>query len=577
MELFDEYLVFKLDKNGNFTFSNREELIGKPFIHIFSYEDVKKAANFFIRVKKEEKGKEILRIKCDNVFKALVFKMIRKENEFYGVGKEIYKEEPSFVTDFLGNVKYAGEKFKEIVGKNIFDIYEREKLSEIVEKSIEKGEYVGKVFVNGKDVRLRVKATDSLEFFIEPDFYKIIDEIFLCKSEEEIFEKIKEALDSLGIKHHIIFKDFKETKFPIYKDDKIVANIEIYEDIGNKENMVKFLCIAASNSIKNVGNIGKILADNLAFYEADKKGNILHVNKKFERLTGYKHDEMVGKNLNEIAEKRNEFLNKIRKGYIENFISKWRGKSKEFIACEYAWKIGNKIIAIIYDITKEVKKEKEIEFYNYLLRHDIYNKNEIALGYIGLLEKTKLNKRQKEIIEKVRNAIYGVNRFIENVGKAEEIEMARIKPIPVNIKNVVEKLCSSFGESASKRDIKIDCNIDNISVFGDEFIGEIFSNLIKNAIEHANCKNIKIYGEKRNEFYVVYVEDDGKGIDKKDIPKIFEMGWRRGGGGGGIGLYIVKKLMERYGGKVLVESEKGKGTRFILYFKLPQMDLRIRF
>jgi len=106
--------------------------------------------------------------------------------------------------------------------------------------------------------------------------------------------------------------------------------------------------------------------------------------------------------------------------------------------------------------------------------------------------------------------------------------------------------------------------------------------LIKNAIEHAECKTIKIYGEKEDTHYKVYIEDDGKGIEKEDMKKIFEEGWKKGGSGSGLGLYIVKKLMERYDGKIEVESEVGKGTKFILLFRMPQKKimpdiLRIRF
>ena len=116
-----------------------------------------------------------------------------------------------------------------------------------------------------------------------------------------------------------------------------------------------------------------------------------------------------------------------------------------------------------------------------------------------------------------------------------------------------------------------------MEIIADEFLGEVFSNLIKNSIQHAECSIIKIYGEKEGEFYKIYYEDNGKGIDEKYRDKIFEEGWRLGGSGSGLGLYIVKKLMVRYGGKVEVETGVGKGMKFVLYFKMPRKKGRADF
>jgi len=325
----------------------------------------------------------------------------------------------------------------------------------------------------------------------------------------------------------------------------------------------------------------KIL-QHFAIYKLNNEGIVTYVNEKFEEITGFKFKEIVGKNIKEIAENRKEFFEELKNGEINNFYAKWKVKGKEIIACEHAWKIDGDIIVLIQDVTREKEKEREAEFYNSLLRHDIFNKNEIALGYIGLLEKTNLTKKQKGYLKKIRDAISDSNKLIENIRKAEEIRRSKSELHPINAKEVAENVIESFEEEIAKKGINVSFEIDDVFIEADNLLKEVFANLIKNAIEHANCKNIKIYGEYANNNYIIYVEDDGKGIEKEDISKIFEEGWRKGGGGSGLGLYIVKKLMERYKGKIDVESVIGKGTKFILCFPLHRKKvkgelLKIRF
>lgn len=172
--------------------------------------------------------------------------------------------------------------------------------------------------------------------------------------------------------------------------------------------------------------------------------------------------------------------------------------------------------------------------------------------------------------------------MVNNVKKAEEIRKIKKEIQPVKIKEIIEEECSLYGEKLKEKDIKISCKINDVSILANDLIRDIFSNLIDNSIKHSNCKNIEIYGEREGGFYKIYFKDDGKGILREELEKIFEEGWKKGGRGSGMGLYIVKKIMEQYDGKIEVESELGKGVKFTLYFHLPKAKektemLRIRF
>lgn len=582
-----EYAIFKLDRKGIIeeAYNFEEEVGGETLLNVVSEEDRKRAAKLFIDAIQTGKAEGIIRLRKNDSYQIFDFRFLKIEDSIYVIAKEIRKEKPSFITDFLGNVIYAGEEWKALDGKNLFDVVEdRESFMNAIKTAIEAGEYEGNVSINERKAKIRIKATQWLEFFIEEDIYRLLEEILDSKNIGEIFERIKKVMDYIGIEYYLRLFDMEAGgkgeafhSFNILKRSEVVGEIEVFEEINDLQRQtLQFLSMVASKAIEGLENINAILQD-FAIYKIDDDGRIVYVNEKFEEVTGYRAEEIINKDIANFAEKREEFMKELEKGYVENFIAKWKGKGKEIIAKEYARKVNGETVAILEDVTYEKEKEREAEFYNSVLRHDIFNKNEIALGYLGLLEKTNLTKKQKAYIQKIKEVIGDANKLIENVRRAEEIRKAKGELKNVNVGRVVEKICKTYEEEAKKYGIEIECSVDDVEVIADEFLGEIFSNLIKNSIQHAECSTIKIHGEKEGEFYKIYYEDNGKGIDEKYRDKIFEEGWRLGGSGSGLGLYIVKKLMVRYGGKVEVETGAGKGMKFVLYFKMPRKKGRADF
>ncbi len=103
---------------------------------------------------------------------------------------------------------------------------------------------------------------------------------------------------------------------------------------------------------------------------------------------------------------------------------------------------------------------------------------------------------------------------------------------------------------------------------------QVMNNLLNNAIAHTpSGGSVRVEGKRRGEFVEVAVTDTGEGIPAEDLPNIFERFYRvdksrsRATGGHGLGLTIAKRLVEAHGGKIEVQSEIGKGSRFA--FTLP--------
>ena len=115
------------------------------------------------------------------------------------------------------------------------------------------------------------------------------------------------------------------------------------------------------------------------------------------------------------------------------------------------------------------------------------------------------------------------------------------------------------------------------NIYGDAtMLLQVFSNLIGNAVkfsQHASPPIVHVEGYLTERECIYSIRDNGLGIDEKDIPKIFELFNRMANvthiEGSGVGLAIVKRVVERHKGRIWVQSELGKGSVFYISFIRP--------
>lgn len=141
------------------------------------------------------------------------------------------------------------------------------------------------------------------------------------------------------------------------------------------------------------------------------------------------------------------------------------------------------------------------------------------------------------------------------------------------ISNIIQKTTDELRALADKKNIQIEfqeSSDPDITVFGDELrLQQVLVNLIDNAIKYtAEGGKVNIYTEIKEKEVIVGIEDNGIGIPQKDLKRIFERFYRvdktrsRDIGGSGLGLSIVKHILEAHSSRINVESEPNKGTRF---------------
>ncbi|GLC29142.1 sensor histidine kinase [Clostridium omnivorum] len=165
-------------------------------------------------------------------------------------------------------------------------------------------------------------------------------------------------------------------------------------------------------------------------------------------------------------------------------------------------------------------------------------------------------------------------RLLNNLDVLKEFEAESIK---LNFGNVVldeliQGICEEYYMTAKNKGIVLSYDFEpnqDYSLTGDkDKLKQVFINLISNALKFTTCNGkvlIKMY--KNNENIIIEVEDNGIGIKEEDLPFIFERLYRGDKSrheieGSGIGLTIVKNIIQLHSGSIDVESKEGKGTKF---------------
>ncbi|MBS3816842.1 MAG: HAMP domain-containing histidine kinase [Candidatus Thermoplasmatota archaeon] len=225
----------------------------------------------------------------------------------------------------------------------------------------------------------------------------------------------------------------------------------------------------------------------------------------------------------------------------------------------------------LYNLKMEEKREKMVEkeeFLHSVLRHDLKNKIQVVQGYLQVLKEKNITDETKEYVKKaMKGARKGIN-LIEKVRLIREAQEEETEP--VNVYSIIQKTVSEIEGFAQERDteISIDCPQKGSEVEGGPLLKEVFSNLIENSVHHSEGSRIKISGEVEEDVMVCTVEDDGKGIpdDKKET--IFEKGYTTDEERGtGLGLFLVKNLLESYDGEIEAKDSYMGGARFEIHLE----------
>jgi two-component system, OmpR family, phosphate regulon sensor histidine kinase PhoR len=149
---------------------------------------------------------------------------------------------------------------------------------------------------------------------------------------------------------------------------------------------------------------------------------------------------------------------------------------------------------------------------------------------------------------------------------------------PINLYQVVERAVDlmKYQFMISKQTIELNTSEEEIIIYADEdAVERAITNLLTNAIKYSSSeRKTSVSVKKLNSLVAVEVKDEGRGISAEDLKNIFEPFKRvkaveaKKIEGTGLGLAIVRHIMDAHNGRVEVESELGKGSKFTLWFSL---------
>ncbi|MFI0430182.1 ATP-binding protein [Mariniflexile sp. HMF6888] len=493
------------------------------------------------------------------------------------------------------------------IGSLIADIYEKESLARaaIQLNSAKKfNEYVH------ENEQLLLKI-DSLNFIVDNnsqasilDSVKLVIDIKLknitdlknLKLSDNSDESINTAINKLSSIDPLLGKisitDF--VKHPQFLDERTHRNLEEYVKILNKYNPKDSINSIDQKQIDSLLSISKNM-----LLEVQKESN------SKRRSLQRKEHELIENDLT-ISRKLRELLSTLEKDIIlyTNNINNQREETLNHSKNIILFAAGTSFIIIIIfsiiflnDFWKSQRYRKQLELANKttssllksreqlisMVSHDLRTPLSTITGYSELLQKSSYNVKETNYIEHIRNASIYMGQLVDDLLEFSKLEndTISIESIPFDLENLINEIIQNEKKLAQDKpitfSIKFDKTIDHLIISDPFRIKQILYNLVTNAYKFTNEGTIAVESllktDNNKKVLQISISDTGIGISKEQQQNIFKA-FTQGDdnkenkqNGFGLGLTISKKLAELLGGKLILESELGKGSTFTL--KIP--------
>ena len=419
-------------------------------------------------------------------------------------------------------------------------------------------------------------------------FVHRIDE--LISNSKPVLQEILELKDG-----RYLSRDF----MPVMLNNKLDCFVWRYRDVTlsvNYEKSIEFEKIKYKGIIDNM---------NLGLLEVDHDDNILSVNKSLCEMSGYSETDLYqgkAKNIllaqdslqNRIFKNKREFeknnyskpfeLEIVRKdGTIRNWLSSG-SPIKDINGISYGSVWVNLDITELKELV--VKNEKlikslldsneELSHYAHLVSHDLKTPLRTISTFLDWIyedNKENIKSESLEYINTIEDTIRDMDKLISSTLQFAEIRNSDgDKKVQIDLFQVIQKLITnSFSHFENDFKIKLPEAFPTI-YFNEVQIKQIFQNLIDNSFKYRDKnKNsyVSISYEDSRDHYVFKVKDNGIGIAKNHHDKVFRIfkKFNQRTDSSGVGLWIIKKIIENAGGKIWFDSTFGEGTTFYFTIK----------
>ena len=239
------------------------------------------------------------------------------------------------------------------------------------------------------------------------------------------------------------------------------------------------------------------------------------------------------------------------------------------------------VVIVLHDISELIRLEQIRKDFVANVSHELRTPITSIKGFSetlldGAFKDEKMLTSFLDIIHQESNRLQMLVQDLLELSKIEQHGFS-INIRPTSLQEVLIRAVELTSPAMDEKDMQFDIDIvRDVEVMGDRNrLIQIFTNLISNSITYSYEKTtITLKIKKNDEYGIIEVEDQGIGIEKNEVSRIFERFYRvdkarsRNSGGTGLGLAIVKHLVEAHHGKVVVTSDVGKGTCIKVYIPL---------
>lgn len=374
------------------------------------------------------------------------------------------------------------------------------------------------------------------------------------------------------------YRWFLTRALPVYDHQgKIIKWFGTSTDINDRKQAEEKLLFHAS------------LAQNIsdAVIVTDMESKIISWNSAAESLYGWKAEEVQGKLLYKVLQTqyptaaREEWLNMV---IANNY---WRGEVRH-LRRDGAWldiQVGvsivrdleGKIIGMVEiarDITEQKMAEQRKDTFIGMASHELKTPLTTIKGFAQLLKRQMKRlglEEQATILTKIEgqiNALTGLVNELMDVSKIQAGKLEYTRDV-VDIDELIRSVAEMLQQTSNQHMIKVSGKTQRKLVGDQARLEQVFTNLITNAIKYSPQANrVDIWIGNAQDRIIVKIRDYGIGMPPEEVERIFERFYRantaknQGIGGLGMGLYISREIVERHGGKILVESKEGEGSTF---------------
>ncbi|MCX7716461.1 MAG: ATP-binding protein [Endomicrobia bacterium] len=382
----------------------------------------------------------------------------------------------------------------------------------------------------------------------------------ITKPLREVISAMKEVSRG-NLNTKISIKDKDELGMLVENFNSMISNlISIIEGLRYEKERIK--------------NIFSSIQEAVVLLNTD--GKILLYNDRFNQLCKLSPE---GKNYLEvlISSEFNELVKKSIK--IKKNITQQIEILGETYLCSVSFVSEKELVVLLYNITEHMRLQNIKKELISNIIHELKTPLTSIKGFAETMYEETKDKTYKHYLNII---LANVDRLINIVNDLTTLSQLEHKEVKleieyVDLKELLNTICELFKPKVSKKNLDLKVEIPSIlkPIKADKFlIEQLFINLLDNAVKYTEKGYIKISVSQDETYTYIEVEDTGIGIPKEYHQRIFERfvvvdkARSRQTGGTGLGLDIVKHIVELHKGKIFLESQVGKGTKFVIYFPL---------